>query len=468
MPPPWPTPRLTLLLLARWVYAPLRLAECVPLDETRFTCARLPLKGPAKRPSSCPRFSPPPLPSSTPTSTPLSSSCRLVELKRFYNVTSGADWTINTNWDLDATSQCGWADNSIPPGWPYNAPEQQQSTGPGCIYKDPCTWDTKWHGVGCVDPCYAPTDGDNCVFGRVTMVSLRQNSLAGTIPESFFNELINITVFDVAYNYISGSVPTEVGKMRNLRSLDMQSNVFSGTIPTEIAHLGSAYGLGYGDGGLEGLTTFDMSHNNLTGTIPSEVGYLENLENFDVSRNPNFGTPPGDGANLALNPGLPTQIGLLTHLVALKFDGSGFMGTVPTQVRGHDRQMRHAAVLRKRTAGPLFASCLTPLSPATASLTQRTLCPHMQCLVCLACSRCPFPLAWFAQVGELTRLEHLLLRGTTLGLEAISNRFSGTIPTQVGKLSRVMNVALNDNRISGTIPPQVRRATHTLNHGDRI
>jgi hypothetical protein len=93
-------------------------------------------------------------------------------LKNFYNTTGGASWSLNTNWDIGATSQCGWVDQAIPTGWPYVAPPVSQPLGPACIYKDPCSWNTKWHGVGCVDPCYAPTDGDNCVFGRVTMLDL--------------------------------------------------------------------------------------------------------------------------------------------------------------------------------------------------------------------------------------------------------------------------------------------------------
>ena len=294
---------------------------------------------------------------------------------------------MNNNWDMAATSQCGYASLSIPQGWPHYAPEMAQPTGPGCIYKDPCAWDTKWHGVGCVDPCYAPTDGDNCVFGRVTQVSLRQNSLEGTIPEKFFDELINMTVVDLGYNYLSGTIPTELGKVRNLRTLDLNNNVLTGTLPTEIAHLGAALGFGVGSGGPEGTVHIDISHNNLTGFIPSEIGYLENIQNLDLSANPNLGMT--EGGNQALNPGLPTQIGLLSNLKALSLDHCGFSGTVPTQV------------------------------------------------------------------GGLRSLQHFLLRGTTLGLEAVTNRFSGTIPTQVGKLSDVMHFGLGDNRISGTIPPQI-------------
>ena len=96
-----------------------------------------------------------------------------------------------------------------------------------------------------------------------------------------------------------------------------------------------------------------------------------------------------EDGNLQLNPGLPSEVGLLTNLVTLKLDHCGFSGTVPTQV------------------------------------------------------------------GELHKLESLLLRGTTKGLEAVTNRFSGTIPTEIGRLASTMTVGLNDNRISGSIPPQI-------------
>lgn len=319
---------------------------------------------------------------------------RLAELemlKAFYNATNGAEWTNNENWDLASLSQCGWVDATIGPGWPYIAPETEQPNGPECIYKDPCAFDTKWFGVGCTDPCYAPTDGDNCVFGRITLLDLHGNNLQGTIPDGFFDELINITEVDLSFNSLSGSIPTETGKLRNLRSLNLGDNALTGSIPTEIAHLGVALGYtGNSDWGLQGTTHFDVSNNNLTGIVPSQIGYLENLQLLDVSDNPNLGFL-GDNnlANLNLNPGIPAEIGLLTQLRVLKLERCGFSGTLPPSI------------------------------------------------------------------GELVNLEHLLARGTTAGLRDVTNRFSGTIPTEVGHLTRLLTLALNDNRISGSVPPEI-------------
>ena len=139
----------------------------------------------------------------------------------------------------------------------------------------------------------------------------------------FFDELINISHVDLSFNYLSGTIPTQVwshgpcsrtrmrnnraymtpsfhrpralccarvcthalerltanddscdlpehvqvGKVRNLRLLNMHDNQLSGTIPTEIAHLGSALGFGLGDDGFpEGLVELRLDHNNLTGS----------------------------------------------------------------------------------------------------------------------------------------------------------------------------------------------------------
>ena len=60
------------------------------------------------------------------------------------------------------------------------------------------------------------------------MLALRQNSLAGTIPESFFDELINITFVDLGQNHLSGSIPSTIGKVRNLRSVSLDDNSLSG------------------------------------------------------------------------------------------------------------------------------------------------------------------------------------------------------------------------------------------------
>ena len=83
---------------------------------------------------------------------------------------------------------------------------------------DPCPQNIThhWHGVACVDPCYYPIDGDDCRFGRITGLWLPFNGLEGTIPSNLFDKLVNLSIVDFSHNKLSGTIPTEVGKLRNI------------------------------------------------------------------------------------------------------------------------------------------------------------------------------------------------------------------------------------------------------------
>lgn len=119
----------------------------------------------------------------------------LVEL---YQSTAGANWSLSALAPYDEMMLPGG--NS---GWDLTS--------------DPCpkAFNETWNGVGCVDPCYYPIDGEDCRFGRVTGLQLAYNNLDGTIPDSLFDKLINLTVIDLSHNSLSGTIPTTVGKLRN-------------------------------------------------------------------------------------------------------------------------------------------------------------------------------------------------------------------------------------------------------------
>ena len=88
-------------------------------------------------------------------------------------------------------------------------PCQEKTTSEGII--------PDWFGVHCEDPCYEPIDGFDCRFGRITSIHLPANNLTGTIPPGLFDALVNLTIIDFSHNDISGTIPTEVGKLRNIK-----------------------------------------------------------------------------------------------------------------------------------------------------------------------------------------------------------------------------------------------------------
>jgi len=324
-------------------------------------------------------------------------------------------------------------------------PCQEKTTSEGII--------PDWFGVHCEDPCYEPIDGFDCRFGRITSIHLPANNLTGTIPPGLFDALVNLTIIDFSHNDISGTIPTEVGKLRNINMFLLGNNKLSGTIPTEIYTMGSHVGpdeeacaledlvnadgtpLVIPEGGLNwtveeyaafngtcathavhtmGLTQFDVSANKLWGMLPTTFGDLVNLQAIDVSRNSELGK---EGYNRngvpAGNPGdtwttddlyhqqfygynymIPTEMGYLKKLQVLKMDNSRFMQWMPTEI------------------------------------------------------------------GNMRSLRFWDVKGSTENFDdGETNAVSGTIPTQFGRLKNLMTFNMANNTISGTIPVDLANIT---------
>mmetsp|Transcript_5999 Transcript_5999/g.9081 ORF Transcript_5999/g.9081 Transcript_5999/m.9081 type:complete len:189 (-) Transcript_5999:69-635(-) len=128
------------------------------------------------------------------------------------------------------------------------------------------------------------------------------NKLSGSIP-SEWGRMPKLGLIALHKNSLSGSIPTELGSAP-LRQLWLAKNSLSGTIPTEL-----------------GLSTFLSSlwlgHNQLTGTIPSEVGSSSNLFFLNLASNSLKGTIPSEFQSLTskLDGALFLQENFLTGVV---------------------------------------------------------------------------------------------------------------------------------------------------------
>uniref|UniRef100_A0A7N0ZTQ7 non-specific serine/threonine protein kinase n=1 Tax=Kalanchoe fedtschenkoi TaxID=63787 RepID=A0A7N0ZTQ7_KALFE len=87
---------------------------------------------------------------------------------------------------------------------------------------------------------------------------------------------------DLSYNFLSGTIPDNMGSMEYLQVLNMGHNMLSGDIPDSF-------------GGLKAIGVMDLSHNNLQGSIPGSLGSLSFLNDLDVSNNNLSGTIPAGG-----------------------------------------------------------------------------------------------------------------------------------------------------------------------------
>ncbi|XP_062167106.1 receptor-like protein 6 [Alnus glutinosa] len=78
--------------------------------------------------------------------------------------------------------------------------------------------------------------GVNCLEGRVSGLDLTNEAISGKLSSLF--KLQNLQNLSLAYNYFNGSqIPSEFGKLTNLRYLNLSNAGFGGQIPIEISHL---------------------------------------------------------------------------------------------------------------------------------------------------------------------------------------------------------------------------------------
>jgi Leucine-rich repeat (LRR) protein len=93
-----------------------------------------------------------------------------------------------------------------------------------------------------------------------------------------------VTVLNLAYNGLSGAIPTQLGSLSNLTSLDLANNGLSGAIPTEL-------------GSLSNLTSLDLANNGLSGAIPTELGSLSNLTSLGTGGFAEYHRHSGESGN---------------------------------------------------------------------------------------------------------------------------------------------------------------------------
>ena len=99
------------------------------------------------------------------------------------------------------------------------------------------------------------------------------------------------TAGDPETNAVSGSIPTQFGRLKQLLTFNMENNTLSGTIPVDIANMSSLQQFVVPENKLSGsippifggplsetLEWWDTFNNKLTGDIPSSIGELKNME----------------------------------------------------------------------------------------------------------------------------------------------------------------------------------------------
>ncbi|CAA7036661.1 unnamed protein product [Microthlaspi erraticum] len=168
----------------------------------------------------------------------------------------------------------------------------------------------------------------NCTQLESLLVS--DNRLGGDLPASIANLSENLISFSLQNNFISGSIPYEIGNLISLQTFGLGGNMLAGPLPISISEL-------------SGLKVLSLSSNRMSGEIPSSVGNITRLEKLSLFDNSFEGTVPPTLGNCTyllhllmgynkLHGAIPREIVQLSPLLTLSMEGNSLTGSLPKDV----------------------------------------------------------------------------------------------------------------------------------------
>ncbi|CAB9512276.1 Leucine Rich Repeat [Seminavis robusta] len=243
---------------------------------------------------------------------------------------------------------------------------------------------------------------------KLTSLFLGTTHLSGRLVTEL-GQLHSLETLGIAGSKLVGTLPTELGTLSNLTMLLADGVNLSGSIPTEILRLSNLKSMGFSGCPLLDITSFvpevvgkmhnlemlflDLGKPGRLASIPSEVGKLTNLATLSLN-------------GFQLNAPLPSELALLTNLAYLTLQGNSISGTLPEELSKMS-QLEFFNIQSNKLEGKIL------------------------------------------EQGVLHQLNKLWL------LKISDNLLSGSLPTEVGLWSRLVNLELQNTRISGTLPTEL-------------
>ena len=220
----------------------------------------------------------------------------------------------------------------------------------------------------------------------ITNFNLSSSSLSGNIPEDFYR-LKNLKWINLSDNNLTGDIARIISEFPNLITLNLSNNDFEGEIPSSIKSITNLSWLVLSNNRISGelpeeiftlpkLIQFLIRNNNITGTISSNIGNLTTLTELDLSEN-----------NLTGN--IPKEIGNLTEVEWLNLNDNNLTGSIPKEL------------------------------------------------------------------GNMINLKSVNLK---------NNKLSGQLPVELSNLKNVLWITLSNNQLIGTIPDEIKNMSSVNNY----
>ncbi|KAG0475284.1 hypothetical protein HPP92_014970 [Vanilla planifolia] len=141
-----------------------------------------------------------------------------------------------------------------------------------------------------------------------TLVIADWKQISGPIP-ACITSLSSLRVLDLIGNRLTGSLPSNLGKLYHLAILNVADNQITGPIPESLTQMGSLMHLNLANNQLSGSIPSDfgnlkmlsralLGRNRLSGVIPSSIGQMNRLADLDLTENQIWGSIPASLASM--------------------------------------------------------------------------------------------------------------------------------------------------------------------------
>ncbi|KAL7185307.1 hypothetical protein ACSBR2_027273 [Camellia fascicularis] len=248
---------------------------------------------------------------------------------------------------------------------------------------------------------------------ELQIISLSYNKFTGFIPKA----IGNLTLLQILYlggNNFKGLIPEEIGELPNVRKLTLSINNLMGAIPTSIFNISSLQGL-------------SLAGNNLSNNLPSSIGlWLPNLSFLYLGGNNLIGI-------------IPESISNASKLITLDLGSNAFMGSIPKSL-GNLRLLQFLYLEENN-----LTSGSSSFSLELSFLTSLVNCKHLQRL---RISSNPLDGILPTTIGNLS--------ASLEKFAADSCGIKGNIPSEIGNISNLAFLNLQQNGLIGFIPSTIK------------
>ncbi|GKC01856.1 receptor-like protein 12 [Tanacetum coccineum] len=285
-----------------------------------------------------------------------------------------------------------------------------------------------------------------------TYVDYSENRFDLSLPENIWINLTFAYFFSVSDNLLTGAIPESICNAIYLKVLDLSNNHLTGVIPPCLLGFTSSLGvLNLGNNNLSGqiegmlpstcgLNTLDLHGNSLEGKIPESLVNCTMLEVLNLGNN-------------KINDTYPCSLGNITNLRVLVLRNNLFHGSVRCPPNQHNNwsQLQIVDIACNDFSGDIPGNCFLQWGAMMNDDNRNPTSQKHLTFQVLQLSGVYYQDTVTVTVKGFD-LELMKILTVFTSVDISRNRFSGVIPSTIGRLNALYLLNVSHNVFTGSIP----------------